>query len=57
MSSGAIGCVIVLVLALDAFFYWVAWHIATYFGVNGWVGLGIAFCLSILAAAARSSSK
>lgn len=55
-SSGAaamMGCGIILavciLLCVSFVSYWVAFHVAEYFGINGWIGCGILFLVMLVA--------
>lgn len=51
------GCMILaflgILITLGIFSYWVAYRVAEYFGLAGWVGCGLLFLVMIVANALR----
>lgn len=56
MNRETLGCLVAITVLFTVTFYVVAFRVAEYFGVNGWVGVAIAFLATMIFGGKRSRS-
>lgn len=56
-GCGAIGLVFLLIVAINALFYWLAYQVAEALGVAGWIGIALLVLIEFAIGSARASSK